>query len=274
MKPARIPFGISVFLTDEIDQRIPVEVFASVVAEWTELVRRITLEQSGARPLVRWVVEKLEVGSTYVEIAPILAPKADEEAHLAETVRDEVPHIVVAGLERIELGDEPSDVFSLEAAEHVRLLLRPLWSERVALIMVRGAEREIALTRFGAGRDQSRPSKLQSIGSIEGELKAVSFSEAQPFFSLYRSESSRAVKCYFDERRFLDQVLSNLRQRVIVSGRLLRTEDGRATMVGDVRRIRRLGGPGLPHPADLAGIEPGLSEGLPSEEWLQWRRRG
>lgn len=274
MKPASSPFGISVYPTDEHDERIPVEAFASAVCEWTEIVRRITLEQSGARPLVRWVVEKLEVGSTHFQIAPILASKSDEEEAIAEVVRAEVPRIVVVGLERMELGDEPSEVFSPEAAEHARLLVRPLLSERIARIVVRGADREIALTRLGAGRDQEPSSKLRSIGSVEGELKAVSFSEPRPYFSIYGSEGGRAVKCYFDEHRFLDQVLANLKQRVLVSGRLARTEDGRATTVADVHRVRRLGGAGLPQPTDLIGIEPGPANGLTSEQWLEWRRRG
>jgi len=109
---------------------------------------------------------------------------------------------------------------------------------------------------------------------LEGELKAVSFSESRPFFSVYRSAGGRAIKCYFAEDRFLQDVLENLRQRVVVLGRISRSEDGTPVAVSDVRLIRKLGGPNLPRPSDLIGIAPDLTGDLTAEEWLLGRRRG
>lgn len=274
MTNPRSALGISVFPADEAEEHVGVEAFAAAVAGWADLVRCVTLEESGPRPLVQWVVHELRVGSAHVDLAPVLASALRDDASQAEAVREAVPRLVVGGLERMERGEDPSDVFSPEAAEAARLLVRPLLSERIARIMVRDAEREVSLTRGGAGRHQALPSRLRSIGSVEGELKAVSFGEARPFFSVYRAGGGQAVKCYFDERRFLDQVLAQLRQRVLVSGQISRSDDGKPVMVTDIRTIRRIGGANLPQPADLVGIDAALTEGLPSEAWLARRRRG
>lgn len=274
MATFRAPLGLSVLPIDDAEEWIAIEAYATTVAGWADLVRRVTLEESGARPLVRWVVRDLRVGSTHLDLAPILVAGSGEDVGEAEEVREAVPRIVVAGLERMEAGEDPADVFSPEAAEAARLLVRPLLSERIAHILVHDAEREVPLTRLGAGRHQERPSRFLSIGSVEGELKAVSFSELRPFFSVYRTGGGRAIKCYFNERSHLDQVLALLRQRVLVSGRISRTDDGTPSIVSDVRTIRRLGGSRLPQPADLVGIDPDLTGGVPSEEWLAQRRRG
>lgn len=274
MTSPRSALGISVLPVDETDEYISAEAFAASIAGWVDLVRRLTLEESGARPLVQWVVRELRVGSAHMDLAAVLNSALEDDGREAASVREAVPRMVVAGLERMEEGEDPSDVFSPEAAEAARLLVRPLLSERLARIVVRNAEREVALTRLGAGRHQEPPARLRSIGSVEGELKAVSFSEARPFFSVYRAGGGRAVKCYFDEGRFLEQVLALLRQRVLVSGRISRTDDGMPLTVTDVRTVRRLGGTRLPQPADLIGIDPELTEGFSSEEWLARRRRG
>lgn len=270
----RTPLGISILPSDEADERIGLAAFATAVGGWAELVRRVTLEESGARPLVHWVVQDLRVGSTHVELAPMLVPTTREEQGEAERVQRAVPKIVVGGLERVERGEDPSEVFSPEAAEQVRIAIRPLLDEKIAWILVHDAEREVGLTREGAGRRQEPPARLWSIGSVEGELKAVSFAETRPFFSLYRSSGGRAVRCHFDEGRFLDQVLANLRQRVLVAGRLTRATDGQSLAVTDVQTIRRLGGGSLPQPVDLLGIDPGMTGELLSEEWVDRRRRG
>ena len=274
MDNSRPLLSISILASEDADDRIPAETFALVVVAWSELVRRVTLEQSGPRPLVRWVVQQLSTGSTHLGFASVLTPSSQDELTDAELVQDTVPVIIGDGMARIEAGEDPASVFSPEVAEQARILVRPLLNERIARILVRAAEREISLTRQGAGQHQEPPAKLKSIGSVEGELKAVSFSESRPFFSVYRSTGGRAIKCYFDERQFLDQVLVSLRRRVLVAGRISRSEDGTPLTVSDVRLIRTLGGPNLPQPSDLVGIAPDLTGDLPSEDWLQRRRRG
>lgn len=274
MEPYRPSLGISILASKDADERISMETFAVVVAAWSEIVRRVTLEQSGPRPLVRWVVKRLDTGSAHVDYAPVLTPHLDGDLSYAELVKDAVPRIVGEGMARIEGGDDPTIVFSPEVAEQARILVRPLLSEHISRILVRAAEREVTLTREGAGQHHEATSKLRSIGSVEGELKAVSFSESRPFFSVYRPTGGRAVKCYFDERRFLDDVLANLRRRVLVSGRISRADDGTPLTVADVRLIRTLGGSDLPQPSDLVGIAPDLTGDLLSEDWLQRRRRG
>ena len=75
-------------------------------------------------------------------------------------------------------------------------------------------------------------------------------------------------------RQWGNEHLADLRQRVLVSGRLTRTLDGQPLTLTDVQTIRRLGSGLLPRPADLLGIEPDITGQMPSEDWVDWRRRG
>jgi len=117
--------GISIFAADGADERIPVDTFAVVVAAWAELVRRVTLEESGARPLVQWVVQGLSTGSVHLNEAPVLIGRSDDERDAAENVAAAVPRIVGEGLERIENGEDP------RPSSPRRLPSKPLlWSVR------------------------------------------------------------------------------------------------------------------------------------------------
>src|SRR5687768_4301957 len=114
MDTSRPALGISILASEDADERISMETFAAVVAAWSEIIRRVTLEQSGPRPLVRWVVKRLGTGSTHVDYAPVLTPHSEDELSDAELVKDAVPRIVGDGMARIEGGDDPVTVFSPE----------------------------------------------------------------------------------------------------------------------------------------------------------------
>ncbi len=263
------PLAVTLLSREDRDERVTLASFGVAVGGWANLVRRLTLERSGARPALEWVVDRLMVGSATVAVIGI--PRTDE----AERVEREVTVLVVDGLERVERGEDPFAVFSPEAAEHAQDMIRVL-ADGVGQIVVRNRERQVELTREGTGRAQEATPRLVSLGSVEGTVKTVSFSENRPYFSVFRSRDGRAVRCYFDERRELDRVLDLLRRRdrVLVVGRLLRSTGGTPYAVTDVREIRRLRGrEGLPQVDDILGIDPDLTEDLASEEWLR-RRRG
>lgn len=254
----------------DAEGRITLASFGLATAAWAELVRQITVEQSGARPLVRWVVENTDG----VETAPVLLPRKVEETAVAEKVARDVPNIVSDALGRIERGEDVHTVLSPEAGEHARALAKVL-QDSVGRLVVRTPEREVVLTREGTGRLEERASGARSIGSVEGTVNGVSRSEARPYFGVARSTGGRSVKCYFEESRHMDTVLGLFRDhaRVLVAGRVSRSADGSPFSVTDIREIRRLGNSNtLPRIADILGIEPDLTEGMPSEEWLRMRR--
>ena len=271
MNPHSAPLGLAWVPLEESDPegRITLTSFGVAAAAWAELVRQITREQSGAYPRVRWMVEN----AGGVDTEPILLAKKEEETELANQVARDVPRIVSDGLGRIERGEDVYAVFSAEAADHARTLARVL-QDSVGQLLVRTPDREVVLTREGTGRLEERASGTRSIGSVEGVVNGVSRSEGRPYFGVARATGGRSVKCYFEESVYMDTVLALFRDRarVLVAGRLSRSAEGSPFRVTDIREIRRLDRSDLPRVADILGIDPDLTEGLPSEEWLRMRR--
>jgi len=249
---------------------ITLAAFVEATAGWADLVRRLTLERSGSRAAIEWLISDLKIGSAELGLVDRVV---DEER--GPIVEEELQVLILDGMEAIELGASPTEVFSVEAAEGAIRMLGAFGSRSVGRILLGAGGRQLTLTREGAGRhvDQPAPDRRASHGSVEGSLKAISFSENRPFFSVYTERDGRAVKCYFDESRHLAQVLQLLRQRVQVAGRLHRRLDGSVAFVTEIKELRRLRDRSeLPQIADIFGIAPDFTGPLPTVEWL--RREG
>ena len=262
------PFIFTLESRTDRDERITLSSFGLAASGLADLMRRVTIEQSGAKPAIEWVINRLDIGSAILELDAL--PRSEH----APRVKRETADLVASGLERVERGEDPGDVFSPEVADAAREVLRVL-SDSVGRVLIRSHGRLVELSREGAGRVAPTPGRFSSLGSVEGTVKTVSFSRERPFFSVYRSWDGRAVQCYFDERRFVDLVFDLLRQRarVMVVGRVGRRPDGSPFAVSDIREIRQLRGRAdLPGVDDILGLDPELTEGLPGEEWLERQR--
>jgi len=252
----------------ERDDRVTLASFGVAAAGLADLIRRVTLEQSGAKMAVEWVIDDLSMGSASLSLATI--PRTKD----AERVEHDASRLVAEGLERIERGEEPDEVFSAEAAEAAREIVRVL-SNGIGRVIVRNYGHRVELTREGAGRVVAPLGRFSSLGSVEGKLKTLSFSSDRPYFSVFRSQDDRAVRCYFEERRYIDEVVEMLkrRERIIVSGRVARRPNGVPYAVTEIRNIQRLRSRSeLPSVDDILGIDPDLTEGLSGEEWLRRQR--
>jgi hypothetical protein len=255
---------------DQPGALVSFEAMGRAATSFGALLNRLTLEQSGAKPAVQWVVQRVDIGSLHFEADTI---DLVEDRSFANKVREDVASATANGLSRIELGEEPEEVFSPEVAELADVFLSLLQGD-LAEMVIRNYQRETRLTPEGAGRHEPRlESRRTSIGSVEGVVKAISLSN-QPYFTVYRPTGGPGVRCYFESRE-LERVKNALLERVMVSGRLFRREDGMPYALRQISIFRVLGKPGeLPQVDDLLGIEPNLTEGSASEDWLEARRRG
>jgi hypothetical protein len=233
----------------------------------SDLLDRVTLEMSGAKPAARFVVSELSLGSAVTAILPETIDKDHPD------VGKEVMVVVFDGLSKIEDGADPGEVFSPEAVEPTEVVVSAFRFGAVDIDMKLGG-RERRLTAEGAGRrPQGRPGSRSSIGSIEGVVQTIATRD-DPYFRVYRRRGGGSVACYFD-LSMIEVVRKALLRRVFVSGRITRRADGQPISVRQITAIRLLDDDDLLPPIDeVVGIEPDLTSGLAAEEWLARRRNG
>lgn len=259
---------LSVYRSSGEGDRIPVAELGRTASNYAALFERLTLERSGAKPAIRWVVDRVDSGSLHLLMDTV--PLVDD-LELAHQIRDEVAHDVVGGLRRVEDGEDVENVYSPEASEIVAACLALLHDDAVRHV-IGFEDDEVTLTAEGAGRrDSERPGQWVSIGTVEGMVKTISLSD-QPHFTVYRDVGGPGVRCYFEIASDFQRVKDALLRRVIVAGRIARRDDGIPSSIRRISGFKVFDETPLPTVDDLVGIDPGMTGGLPSEEWIEARR--
>jgi hypothetical protein len=225
--------------------RVPMGTMAEALAGLTGLLRQIAAERS-VRGDVDVLVAGLGNDDAWLAVEGIVVP-AD-----GQTGR-EVVRTAIDGIAAIEQGEIVRDVLSCASLERLDSLAR-LVGDGAAGLVIRGPEREIALTLDGAHRVRSLlGQRFHSFGSVEGTIDSVSIAQTGPRFTLVHRLDGDAIDCRCDEE-LSAQANAALGARVRVSGTIARRLDGRIETI-DVAEIRVLRGQDeLPQVTEIRGL--------------------
>lgn len=250
----------------KLGDHLPLASFSAALRDWTLLLRQETSVRSTARPAVEWTIGSPASHGAVVEADA--RPLTEE----APAVEGAVLRVIADGLERIERGEKPDDVFDPTSARLASSLIAVL-RDGVSAIRIRAGSRTVLLTRDGAGRQAVSARRWESFGSIRGEVRSITFDHRPPYFVVATPDGGGNVPCYFEPTEHLDAVRAALLQPVVVVGTLTRDEAGAIVAVSDISEIRLHRPPASrPRVRDLVGIDPDLTDGLPSEEWVRRQR--
>lgn len=218
-----------------------------------------------------WVVTNIQVASLDIAAEPVVQSEAND-LQLPDDFWNDVSRYLAVNMERLESGESPDDVFPAPLVRPVYELLSTFHQNGVGTLEF-GYEGQwtTQLSWDHAGLLHRSEIRETSIGSIEGRLTSISFSN-RPQFGL-RPARGNIVQCHFDESLLLSQVTQALRKRVSVSGRLVRDGDGRPVRVSNVKSIELLPEDDeLSSVGELFGSMPELTEDMPTSEWLRMQR--
>lgn len=219
-----------------------------------------------------WVVKNIEVASLDIAAEPVVESGTDD-LQLPDDFWNDVSRYLTVNMQRLESGESPDDVFPALLVSPVYELLSTFHQNGIGTLAF-GYEGQwtTQLSWDHAGLLHRSEIRESSIGSIEGRLTSISFSNKSQFG--LRPHRGNIVPCVFDERLLLDQVTQALRKRVSVFGRVVRDGDGRPVRVSSVKSIEVLPeDEDLPSVGELFGSMPDLTGRMPTSEWLR-RQRG
>jgi hypothetical protein len=261
------PIELTVLGEPSLGDRVPLWAFAAVVGDWVAALRCETDSLSAKRTSVEWVLSDLKKGSAWASCDPV--PLTPEGVLVAKEVQR---RIIVATNHAMRGGDPGQAVHEKTSASILRLVRRvndgdvPGFSLKSGALIADVRPTEIE-------RDFPKVLARHAIGSVEGQLVAVSFAGRNSMFTVRDRLTGNLVRCYFDAQKFTERVRTGLLHRVAVSGRLTEQIDGDVPNISDVDAIYIFPSQiELPQPSDIMGIDPDLTEGMSAEEWIGLQR--
>jgi hypothetical protein len=247
--------------------RVTLATFAESVVDWVTALRQETAELSGRKPAVEWVIQDLRNGSAVLSCDPV--SRAEE----GELVAREVARRIIVATNQATRGGNPAHIVSEKTAHAILRLIRRVEDREVPAIRLRSGDLLAEIVPSLAMSEQPRSITRRAIGSVEGDLLAVSFAGLSPSFTVRDRLNGNLVPCYFDADRFAERVIAGLRRRVAVSGALTERANGEVASMTEVEAIYFFPPvTDLPQPSDVVGIAPDLTEGLTAEEWVGRQR--
>jgi hypothetical protein len=110
----------------------------------------------------------------------------------------------------------------------------------------------------------------RALGSIEGIVVGITLARRRPTFMVRKSADNVIIDCVFAMDR-LDDVKEALGKRVLVSGEITYNWRGDMSEVSPVTLIRLLGKESSPSIEQITGLEPDITDGLPSGRYVRER---
>lgn len=222
-------------------------------------------DRGAALGQIEWAITGVKIGSLQLISSPSsVGPEAMTYGRAA--ARD-----VILMTNAIAANADPTEFGSRRTAEFV---------ERAAAYV---SERGIAEIRITSGRmiasltvENSRaiPRALsdQSIGSVEGRIVSISYVRSTPSFQIRHGLDDSLIACSFGEE-MEERVVQALKRRVVVSGEVTTKVTGEVTAVHEVDWLYVFPlDSELPSVSDITGLDPELTEGMPSEVWVRRQR--
>jgi hypothetical protein len=263
--PARLSFKVD---PRERGGSVPFDAFAEIVSHVRSILASLD-ESANGQPSMRWVIRELKIGSAQVGIeAEPLNPLLDRSAHVVSQM--------TSGMAMVRERRERPPWFPDTAWDDARAVVRVL-HDGVDQITFSGADEIVVLTDEIIIPDevetamelQTEVGAQAALSTIEGRIEDVfGRDKRQPSFAVWDALYGRRVVCLFESGMWED-VRHGLQERVRVHGLVQFDRLGRPTSV-QVRTIEVLEhGKKLPRAADLLGLVPDMTGGIPSHEWVR-----
>jgi hypothetical protein len=250
---------------DDANGWVPARVFAHALDEWIAALEQTVSDLEIKHGTVVWVLTGLTIGSATAELTP------EWDSVGGELAAKESQSRVIFAASRFQQSGDFGNGISAKAAAHLGNSLRAVCEAGIGHVeIVHGNTRlELPTTAF---EPAARSRSMKQLGSLEGEIVALSFAKVAVLTIRVRLYNN-LVPCYFDQDRWLEAAKAGLLRRVVVSGIITYRENGEPSSMSDLDAIHVFPDDSeLPQPIDLLGITPDFTGGLPAEVWLARQR--
>ena len=197
------------------------------------ILREVSERVTGRhRSPVRWVVSALEKGSLVLEVRG--QPAGDE---VVPAIIPSIISAVTSGVATIQQRPVRPRFFSDLALENAKTLAETVDSGVVGLRMNNGHTGVVVTRQLAANVDELIGARIQSYGTVEGWLEAITIHGRQQF-TVYEPLDGHRVRCLFGQQIPLDDVVHAFGKRVAVSGSIRSRKTGeRVEVLADELRV-------------------------------------
>ena len=263
--PAKLTFNVD---ARDKEQGVPFDAFVDMARHVATMLAGLDMAATG-EPSLRWVIRELTIGSANVGLEAVpINPLLDRSAVVVSQF--------ASGMAVVRDHHQRPEWFADDVWDGVKGVIQVL-HDGIERVTFGGPDTAVVLTdaihlpeeidmEFDA---QAGAGAQMSLSSIEGAIEDVFGHDKQsPWFAIWDRLYGRRVRCEFPPRMW-DDVRAGLQERVRVHGLVSFDHRGRPTSV-QVRSLSVLAhDKRRPRAADLYGLVPGLTGGLPSDEWVR-----
>ena len=239
----------------------PVQPFLDAIFSSIDILREVDAHVSQpSRGATRWLIQSLHYGSP-ASMAIRAAPETG-----GRDVGTVVVEQYIKGIEALMGGREPPESFSEKAIQSAQRLGKIAGDGRALTLSMEGHRVEVA-PRVAANAADILRRSFSTSGSVEGILEMATLHD-NTYCRVYDAIHGRGIACYFD-KDFVDQVREGFGKRVSITGKLRsnrwgQPESMRVESLKVFRSERE-----LPSIEMVRGIAKGLTDGIPSEDYVR-----
>ena len=265
--PARIEHHI---LTEGPEERIDADSFVAALDASLEIFHELDKGLTGGK--FHWYFTFLSVGSGHAVLEGIPDVSAVEFDEM-EPVARQLEQRYVRGLAALEERADVPEGFTYKAIEAAQRL-GSIFSDSVRALDVQTVSGDTHVTsRMLESIREINKRGYRALGSIEGIVVGITLARRRPTFMVRKSDDNNIVDCIFVMDR-LETVKDALGKRVLISGEITYNWRGEMSEVSPVARVRLLGEGPIPSIEEITGLEPDITEGLPSGRYVRERFHG
>ena len=234
-------------LTLSIDwPEITLDGLSRITSLWKTVIQAVSQKTVCRKSAVKWVVTDVHFGSP-LDVEASAEPTSDR---VEPALLRNISHSVVSGFQHLESYPDQPEFFSkpaLGAARKLSLLTDVEKQRRIRVSNGSSEPVEVSL-KTAATVDRLFGPVAESYGTVEGTLEGI-FTHGRRRFYVYDSLAERQVRCTFDDRISLADVLASFEKRVSVSG-LIRSK----SLTGERISIQATEFSAFPPDSELASL--------------------
>lgn len=265
--PAKITLNI---YTKEDKHGIEPDPLLAALDSSLEILRELDDTISGGK--CQWRYTYLAIGSglsvlegEITENGYALQGKADLERQLES--------LYINGLASLDASPVIPSGFTTKAVEAALRLGSILFDGIVRIQTAAGDSNKLNVTeRLVANAKELLRRGFTDLGSIEGRLETISLA-GRPTFNVRDESTGHPVVCSLSLER-LEEVKAALGRRILVSGEVTYARRGEPSEVSPVETILLLDDAPVPTVEEIRGLEPAITEGMPSGLYVRQRWHG
>jgi hypothetical protein len=262
---------LTITLSDK-QGRVSIETLTKALENALSMLRSIESEIVASGVTVRWEISRVSMRSP---LRMTFAPRVrSAKGRVSRTVGNRIVKSVLQGIEGIESGKSVPKVFTEDALEAAKKMVRSVARDGVSVAFGSKTDpRPIKLTESGVKHIDELASKARlyvDFSTIEGRLEIVSVHEHNSVI-IWETLTGNRIECLVNDDQ-LKQASPLLGKRVAVTGRVsYRNHVPKTVSVEGPLKVLRTSAE-LPQPKDIGPMD--ITEGVSSEEHVRRMRNG